>query len=353
MQVDPVPALLGTFAVAVVGALFAAGETAFTSLTHARLSALIDQSSGWQRAACERIRRDETEVRSRYLLGRLVCTAGTAGLLEQALAVLVPTYALSLALLGTVVLTGGLFEVSTTLARRHAERVVPTVARYLRPLELAMLPLAVPLGWLGSAISRNTSIDIDPRIAEVEVEMLVVEAQKSGHLPSEPAEIIRNVLEFNERTARDVMVPREKVEAIDVTMDIAEANLRVSEVGHSRYPVYEGDLDNVVGLLYAKDLFKYEGGGAKALRDLVRPTVNFVAGTQPLSSLLKEMRMRRQHLAVVVDELGAVAGIVTLEDILEVIVGDIHDEHDEVESESAPAPAPPPPSASAPLPTTR
>src|SRR5262249_53911404 len=142
-------------------------------------------------------------------------------------------------------------------------------------------------------------------------------------------EMIRNVLEFADRTARDVMVPREKVEAIEITTPIDRALRIVTEVGHSRYPVYKGRLDDVAGLLYAKDLFKaLEGPSQPTLRELV-PPANFVAGPRPLSPLLREMRRRRHHLAIVVDELGGVAGIVTLEDILEEIVGDIRDEHDE------------------------
>ncbi|MCK6592690.1 MAG: CBS domain-containing protein, partial [Polyangiaceae bacterium] len=111
--------------------------------------------------------------------------------------------------------------------------------------------------------------------------------------------------------------------------------------GHSRYPVYKDQLDNVVGLLYAKDLFKVlEEHRLKntTLKEIIRSPANFVAESQPLSSLLREMRSRRQHMAVVVDEFGAASGIVTLEDVLEEIVGDIRDEHDETEADEPPPP---------------
>jgi magnesium and cobalt exporter, CNNM family len=331
-HLDPVPALLGAFASALVGALFAAGDTAFTTLSSARLGALIDQSKGKTRKALERIRDEDAKLRSRYLLGRVLCTAATAAFFERAFENIV-THAFLVALLGTVVVTGTLFEITTTLARKHADRVAPTVARYLRPLEIAFLPLAIPLGLIGGRLARmETEDDPDPRITEVEVELLVDEGEKSGLFAKEPAEMIRNVLEFSERTARDVMIPREKVEAIDVATPIRLARKRVSEVGHSRYPLYKDQLDNVVGILHAKDLFKVEENEeGRTLRDVARTTVNFVAGTQPLVALLQEMKRRRQHLAVVVDELGSVSGIVTLEDILEEIVGDIRDEHDEAE----------------------
>jgi CBS domain containing-hemolysin-like protein len=159
---------------------------------------------------------------------------------------------------------------------------------------------------------------------------LLEEGAKSGMLGAEPAEMIRNVLEFKDLTARDVMIPRSQVEAIDISTPFDDVLRIVAEGGHSRYPVIRSRLDDVIGLLYAKDLFKAsEVDGEKRLTDLVRGPANFVAESRKLSSLLKEMRGRRQHLAIVVDELGAVSGIVTLEDVLEEIVGDIRDEHDE------------------------
>ena len=211
--------------------------------------------------------------------------------------------------------------------------------RWLWPLEMLMLPVAVPLAWLGARVGRRTIEDhADLKVTEAEVEALVDEGERSGLFASEPAEMIRNVLEFVDRTANDVMVPRTRVEAIEVTMPLEDVRRMVSESGHSRYPVYRDELDNIVGLLYAKDLFSVahpcdaasHGNEKLALRveDLVRSPANFVAESQPLSSLLREMRSCRQHLAIVVDELGSVSGIVTLEDVLEEIVGEIRDEHD-------------------------
>jgi CBS domain containing-hemolysin-like protein len=155
--------------------------------------------------------------------------------------------------------------------------------------------------------------------------------------------MIRNVLDFAERTAKDAMIPRNEVEAIEARTSIEDVLRLVAESGHSRYPVYKDQIDNVIGLLYAKDLFKAvhpklvaasgdtpipSGPLPKRVEELVRSPANFVAESRPLSSLLREMRSKRQHLAVVVDEFGSLSGIVTLEDVLEEIVGEIHDEHD-------------------------
>lgn len=321
----------------ILGALFAAADTALTTLTGPRLNALIEQTEGADKKAFERIRTADTKLRSRYLLGRIVSSAASAILMFWVLLPRIERGAAWIAFGITVAVTGILYEVSTTLARKYADYVAPMAARYLRPLEIALFPVAIPLGWLGSAISRKDVVvePPDPRLAEAEVENLVEEGERSGLLDPEPAEMIRNVLEFQDRTAKDVMVPRSRVEAIDVSMPLEKVLLFVSESGHSRYPVYREQIDNIVGLLYAKDLFKHlEEHRTKntLLRDIVRSPANFVAESQALSSLLKEMRSRRQHLAIVVDEFGGVSGIVTLEDLLEEIVGDIRDEHDAEEA---------------------
>jgi putative hemolysin len=335
----PLPSLIGALAAAFVGALFAWGDTALTSLKATRIAALLDQSEGATKDALERIHRQGEKLHSRYLLGRVAGNAATAVFLYQAFVTLAPAYAVLLSLGGTVFATGMLFEIATAIARRHPESAAPAAVRFLRPLEIAMLPLSLPFALVGSRVARKEVEEgPDPAIS-AEVEILVGEGEKSGLFAHEPAEMIRNVLEFSERTARDVMIPRAKVEAIEVSTEIERAKRLVSEVGHSRYPVYKEQLDNVVGLLYAKDLFKTIGHGEdgaprsgplKSLREVLRSPANFVAESQPLASLLKDMRSRRQHLAIVVDELGAVSGIVTLEDVLEEIVGDIRDEHDEI-----------------------
>ena len=328
----PWPALLGASASILIGALFAGADTAVTSLSPTHLNALIEQAKGARRKAFERIQAQEPKIRSRYLVGRIASTAFTTVCFFS---VFEPYPGRQyLALLTTVLLTATVFEIVTSLARKYADHVAPRAARLLLPLEFAMLPLAGPLGWVGAHLSRKKDGEqpVDPRVTEAEVEALVEEGERAGLFVREPAEMNRNVLEFADLTARDVMIPRNKVEAVDESMSLSDALAFVSNSGHSRYPVYREQIDNVVGLLYAKDLFKLlEDIDHKqtTLREIIRQPANFVAESQPLSTLLKEMRGRRQHLAIVVDEFGGISGIVTLEDVLEEIVGDIRDEHDE------------------------
>ncbi|HSN97867.1 MAG TPA: hemolysin family protein [Candidatus Nanopelagicales bacterium] len=334
----PLPALGAAVLSAVLGSLFVGADTALNSLSATRLGALIDQASGATQAAYERIQRDEDKLRSRYLLGTIVTTTLTAVFFDMVFEGRFPLHAVYLAVGATTVLCGLLYAISATLGRRYADKGAPLAARFLRPLEMPLLVLAGPIGWISANLRPKEGAPSDPRVTEAEVEMLVDEVEKSGLFGREPAEMIRNVLEFADLTARDVMIPRSRVESIEVGTPIDKAVEIVTESGHSRYPVYKDQIDNIVGLLYAKDLFKAtgeRGTRAGSLREIVRTPANFVAESQPLSSLLKEMRGRRQHLAIVVDEFGGVSGIVTLEDVLEEIVGDIRDEHDEGEEPAA------------------
>jgi CBS domain containing-hemolysin-like protein len=163
------------------------------------------------------------------------------------------------------------------------------------------------------------------------VEWVVAQGEKAGALEKEPAAMIRNVLDFKNLTAREVMVPRRRMSTILVETPLDQVLEHVIKDGHSRYPCFRDTPDNVVGLLYVKDLFDVvrEGKiGEKKLEDLLRKPVLFVTEGQGALSVLREMRQRRLHLAIVTDEFGGTGGLVTLEDIIEEIVGDIRDEYD-------------------------
>ena len=340
----PLLPLVAAFATAVVGSLFALADTAVTALSSARLDALVETAEGPTKRAFERIRDEDVKLRTRYVLGRVSCTAAAGLFLHEAFEPAFPRFALYLAIIATVLLTGTLFEITTTLGRKHADQAAPAAARWLRPFEILLLPVAFPLGALAEYLSRKDGeVQPDPKVAGAEVEMLVEEVERSGLFAPEPAEMIRNVLEFADRTTRDVMIPRSKVEAIEISTPLDRVLSQVTESGHSRYPIYKEHLDNVIGLLYAKDLFKVTAPMSMPppsstpsstprpprLKEIIRSPANFVAESQPLSTLLREMRGKRQHMAVVVDEFGGMSGVVTLEDVLEEIVGDIRDEHDE------------------------
>ncbi len=152
-------------------------------------------------------------------------------------------------------------------------------------------------------------------------------AQTEGFIDADALSMIEGVFQVGELCARDILVPRTQIDWIDIDSSVTEVIQAVVSAAHSRYPVYEGSKDTVVGILLAKDLLRHASEPNFQLRDWLRPAV-FIPESKRLSVLLRDFRANRNHLAIVVDEYSNVAGIVTIEDVLEQIVGDIEDEHD-------------------------
>ncbi|MBI4705338.1 MAG: HlyC/CorC family transporter [Deltaproteobacteria bacterium] len=331
---------------AALGALFACADAALATLTAARASALETECLGRRGAALRRVSGMRPILHSRYGLGRMLSLVGAVACFCAWLgAWRAPAWGQAAVAAGAIIVLGVLLDAATTIGRREADWVVPAAAFWLRPLELALAPIAAVTGVLAALVARSRRRKPNPRLTETEVEMMVNQGERSGLLAEEPAEMIRNVLDFSELTARSAMVPRTRVTAFELGTPIDEVLDGVVQSGHSRFPVYRGQIDEVVGVLYAKDLFRLLGRGSLPppgvggqsppplkLADIVRTPAQVVPESQPLSSLLRQLRERRQHLAIVVSEFGGMSGIVTLEDVIEYIVGDIQDETDAEEA---------------------
>ena len=153
------------------------------------------------------------------------------------------------------------------------------------------------------------------------------EAQTEGLIDADALSMIEGVFQVGQLCARDILVPRAQIDWIDINLPLAELMKIAIEAAHSRFPVFEGTRDNVIGILLAKDLLRHGTEKDFQIRDWLRPAV-FIPESKRLSVLLRDFKDNRNHLAIVVDEYGGVAGIITIEDVLEQIVGDIEDEHD-------------------------
>ncbi len=294
----------------------------------------LSADAGHRGAHFRRFTRDPLRVLSRWLVGRVVALSVASVLLSDAArragfeAIAFPA-----AVLGAVLTYGTFTEIAGTFARRRPEIAGDLALAALRPLEWIVAPLADPLALVGRAVGRRVpkSRSSDARIAETEVEWVVSESERAGAIANEPAEMIRKVLDFKDLTAREVMVHRRHILGIEIHTPLTDVVTLVATEKHSRYPVYRETLDNVVGLLCAKDLFSVMREGrlaATKLADVTRHTVIFVSENQSAAKILQDMRSRRQHMAIVSDQYGGTAGLITLEDVIEEIVGDIRDEHD-------------------------
>ena len=224
------------------------------------------------------------------------------------------------------------------IAMQKAESLSFAVIGVLRAVAIVTRPFVKLLSVSTNLVVRLFGLDPhadEENVTEEEIRMMVDVGEEKGVIEESQKDMINNIFEFDDIIAEDIMTPRTDVEAIDVEDGVAEA-LRVSvEEGFSRLPVYEDDIDNVIGLLYIKDLLPYVGQTIPpelSLRSLVR-TAYFVPGTKKCGELFTEMSEKHLQMAVVVDEYGGVAGIVTMEDLLESIVGNIQDEFDHEEEE--------------------
>jgi putative hemolysin len=320
----------------VLAALFAAVEEGLAVMGEVRLRAIGD-GGGRHAAVARRVLGGLARVRARMLAGRVLSVA-TAVAFGAWWAVRIDGAKAAVAVAGLVGLAYAVAaEVSTTIMRLRASRGTLFMLRWLRPLELLLAPVGLPLEWVG----RLTERLVPPvrerdseRITQLTVEHMIDQGEESGSIGEDHAELLRSVLEFKDTVAREIMVPRTHVVGFDLSTPMPEVIERVTESGHSRYPVYSGRIDQVEGILYAKDLFgvmRQASLGEMPLADLVRRPVFFAPESQKIGTLLREMQARRVHLAVVVDEFGGTSGILTLEDIVEEIVGEIRDEHDEDE----------------------
>ncbi|HYT05073.1 MAG TPA: hemolysin family protein [Gemmatimonadales bacterium] len=186
---------------------------------------------------------------------------------------------------------------------------------------------------------KTTTAELDRIHSPEEIRMLVEQSRRRGKLDANDARLLEGVFEFSEKSAREVMTPRTQMVALPADLTLEEAADQVAVAGRSRYPVYGESLDDILGVVHAKDILagvrSAKGGG---LREVLRPAM-FVPGTREVEDVLADMKRQKSHLAVVLDEFGGTAGLVTMEDLLEEIVGQIYDEYDTPSGDLRPAAA--------------
>jgi CBS domain containing-hemolysin-like protein len=219
-----------------------------------------------------------------------------------------------------------------SVALHNSERVAFPAAEllgYLTRLFKPITHLPVVISNLILKPFRDQTSFIESRISEDEFRLMLEEGARSGAIDKTENELIENIFDFRDRTAREIMVPRIKMVAIDVDSSREDVIDRVISEGYTRLPVYKDTIDNILGVIYSKDVLALiEHPQMIVLYDIIRPAP-FVPETKLLAELLREFQVGKHHMAIVLDEFGGTAGLITLEDILEEIVGEIHDEYDE------------------------
>ncbi len=244
--------------------------------------------------------------------------------------------ALVLITLPVAVLTLVVGEIAPkSLAARNSERFALMAARPITLMQTVLAPVVIVLTFLSNIVVKALGGDsakfTSSAVNEEELKILVEASEEQGVLVAEETEMIHSILDFRETVTRRVMTPRIDMTAFDIADGMPGLIRLIKESGHSRIPVYEDDLDNILGIVHAKDILDLPGNASRdvvPIRKVMRPAY-FIPETKRVGELLSEFRRKHQQLAVVRDEYGTVAGLVTLEDLIEEIVGDIQDEYDD------------------------
>ncbi|MGY1732885.1 hemolysin family protein [Geodermatophilus sp. SYSU D01045] len=336
MSAGAVTLLVVAICLVPLAGLFGAMDAALQRVSPARVEEL--RRDGVRRAATlERVLDDRARLVALLLLLRIVC--------EMVAAVLVAVLLVRALGMGwqAVLAAAGVMTVVSyvlvgvgprTLGRQHAYPLALATAGVVRLLGRVLGPVATLLILIGNAITPGRGYRDGPFSTEVELRELVDLAEERGVVESGERNMIHSVFELGDTIAREVMVPRTDVVWIERTKTVRQALALALRSGFSRIPVIGENVDDVVGVVYLKDLVRRsqnlgEGRGPR-VEELMRPPA-FVPESKPVDELLRDMQARRIHIAIVVDEYGGFAGLVTIEDILEEIVGEIADEHDAVQ----------------------
>ena len=319
--------------IALIMAAFAASaETSLTSISRVRLRHLSAENDA-RAILIENLHKDPNAYLSTILIVNtvaIIVASSTATLLaihlyQDRVAEWLVSLVVSLVVLVLCEIT------PKTLAIQRAERVALALARPVAVATYVMRPVVAVLSGLTKLIIRVVGGKAQvrgPFVTEEELKMLVAVGEEEGVIEEEEREMIHGIFEMGDMRIRKVMVPRTDLVAIEAGQALSSAIDLVAKHGHTRIPLYEASLDNIIGVLYAKDLLRAEHSGTKAgLRELARKPY-FTPESSKVQDVLRDLRKNRVHMAIVVDEYGGTAGAVTIEDIIEEIVGPIQDEYD-------------------------
>ena len=311
-------------------AFFSASETAFSSLNQIRLKSRAEDGDG-SAARVLNMAEQYDKLLSTILIGNNIVNIAAASI-----GTILFTRMLGAergATVSTIVLTIIVLIFGEVTPKSLAKEMPEKVATAVSPFLVLLMALMTPLTWLFTQwkklLGRFVHSGEADTITEGELMTMVSEAENDGELTDRESELIRSAIEFDDVEVEEILTPRVDVVAVEDDIPLEELAQTFAESGYSRLPVYHGTIDNIIGVVHEKDFYIARLKKATKIDDLVVPTL-YTTGSTQISQLLRTLREQHHHLAVVVDEYGGTEGIITLEDILEELVGEIWDEHDEV-----------------------
>ena len=326
---DGTGSILVLIALVFGSAYFSATETAFSSMNKIRLRSMANEGNNRAELVL-RLAEDYDKLLSTILVGNNVVNIGSTALATLLFTKLLGDAGASVS---TAVMTVAVLIFGEVTPKSIAKDMPERFAMFSAPFLNALVHLLTPINFLFSCwkklIRRIINTPEDTGVTEEEILTLVDAAQSDGSINPQEGDMIRGAIEFNDLEAADVLTPRVDVSAIEDTASVKEVAALFEESGYSRLPVYHEDMDHIVGVIHQKDFYGEVMTKVKKLSDIMGKMLYVAPGTK-ISKLLHIFQSEHSHMAVVLDEYGGTDGIVTLEDVIEEIVGEIWDEHDEV-----------------------
>ncbi len=311
----------------IFSALFSSAETAYSSVNRLRLKNYEAQGN---RKAAKALRLADRfdEVLTAVLIGNNIVNIATSSVSTLIFISLVGSNG---ALVSTIVITALVLVFCEVLPKSYAKRNAETLAlAFASPLS-AVVAIFKPIVWLlnrlSSLVSKGSSQT--PSVTEDELKYMIDEIEEQGVIEEQESELVKSALEFDEISVNEILIPRVKIVGIELNSTIDEIKALFSSEMYSRLPVYEKSLDDIIGIITNKAFFKMLVEGGSDICAIIQE-VPHIADTKLISEAMRDMQRSKVHLAVVTDQYGGTKGIVTLEDIIEELVGEIYDEDDEI-----------------------
>lgn len=335
MNTSHIIQLVALLILAFLSAFFSSAETALTCANRVRIRALSEEGNR-KAAVLERVLENPGKMLSTILIGNNLVNISATSLATTFTIELFGNAAVGIAT-GVLTLLILLFGeiLPKTIATLNAEKIALTYSYIIYALMFLLTPVIFIVDKLSNALLRIMGIDPNVRtsgMTETELKTYVDVSHKEGVIESEEHEMILNVFDFGDSTASDIMIPRIDMTSIEVTASYDDLKRLFQRTMYSRIPVYEGETENIIGLVNLKDFFTIKPDPNFSIRSILRDAY-YTYETKKTSDLLMEIRECSHNLVIVVDEYGVSVGMITLEDLLEEIVGEIRDEYDEDESE--------------------
>ena len=314
----------------ILSAYFSATETAFSSANSTKLKTLAEKGSKKAKLACELLEHYD-KLLSTILIGNnivniLMASIGTV--------LFVRHYGDAGATISTVVVTVVVLVFGEISPKSVAKDCAERFAMFSAPILQVFLFVLTPLNFLFSLwkklLAKVFRLNGESKMSQEELLMLVDEVQQDGSIDKNEGELLKNAIDFSEQQAQDILIHRVDLAALPITASKEEVAALFTETKYSRLLIYQDSIDHILGTVHQKDFYVGCGITEKPLPEIIVPPL-FVLENEPISRLLKTLQKAKTHVAVVVDEYGGTCGIVTMEDILEELVGEIWDEHDEIE----------------------